>query len=168
MNPLRNLRPQDCTPKVFHAACSALGFGGSFSEAEFLRRLRVDGHEVWVWNPDFSRGNRAGYFAAGVCVGGEVPLPKTFDTLGPAIDYALSLVAERTQKPKPEPYPGYEDLPASMSAERRAIATALQNNPRGDVRALLENYGRLLDRSVTILGRNLRPAVRDIYPDADR
>jgi|DEB0MinimDraft_6_1074348.scaffolds.fasta_scaffold05300_9 hypothetical protein len=90
-NPLRDLRPIDCTPAVFHSACGALGLSG-VRWGDFWRKVEGSGWRVVVW------ANEGGMWSVAADKGDSArraDAVANFITLGPAIDCALRLVAER-------------------------------------------------------------------------
>jgi hypothetical protein len=97
MNPLRNLRPVDCTPDLFQAACESLGFG---LEGD-LTTTAVDRATMYRWVRAGARGvgvrpaTLTDEFWVVLLDGRE---RVEFSTLGEALDYALMRVAERTRR----------------------------------------------------------------------
>ena len=90
-NPLRDLRPVDCTPAVFHSACGALGLSG-VRWGDFWRKVEAPGWRVVLW------ANEGGMWSVAADKGDstrKTDAIANFITLGPAIDCALRLVAER-------------------------------------------------------------------------
>lgn len=94
-NPLRHLQPIDCSPAVFQAACDALGFGDQNDRTT----TSIDGPTLWRW---VKAGNDGVTVHPSVLTDTEWTVLlngreiRRAMTLGPAIDCALRLVAERT------------------------------------------------------------------------
>jgi hypothetical protein len=90
-NPLRDLRPVDCTPAVFQASCDALGLPG-LPWGDMWRKVEAPGWRVVLW------ANEGGMWSVAADKGDsarKADAVANFITLGPAIDCALRLVAER-------------------------------------------------------------------------
>jgi len=90
-NPLRDLRPIDCTPAVFHSACGALGLSG-VRWGDFWRKVEGSGWRVVVWANEGGMWSVAADKGDSTCRADAIA---NYITLGPAIDCALRLVAER-------------------------------------------------------------------------